>query len=300
MLFAFGVLHGLLWYGDILRDYALLGLVLLPTASWSARRTARAASAWLALRFAWPFLVVALAAPLANLATASVSGDPSSDFFARTRAFASGNWGEVFAANLDLLRLKALQLIYQGKAISILGMFHLGALIGKARLHVDLAASAPTLRRAFAWCAPIGVAGNLALVPLHVAAPAHPRKLAWVVDEALFALAVPALTIAYASGFALLYAGAARRVLRLLAPVGRMALTSYVAQTLICISLFYGIAWGLRGVGQAGCIAIAAAIFVAQSALAALWLRRFQFGPLEWFWRRATYGAPVPMARSAA
>ena len=50
-------------------------------------------------------------------------------------------------------------------------------------------------------------------------------------------------------------------------------------------------------VGQAACVAIAVAIFIGQSALAALWLRRFRFGPLEWCWRRATYGVPLPMAR---
>ena len=118
-------------------------------------------------------------------------------------------------------------------------------------------------------------------------------------DEALFALAVPALTVAYASGFALLYAGAARAVLRAFAPAGRMALTTYVSQTGIGIALFYGVGLGLREtVGQAACIAIAVAIFIAQSALAALWLRHFRFGPLEWCWRRATYGVPVPMARA--
>jgi uncharacterized protein len=110
---------------------------------------------------------------------------------------------------------------------------------------------------------------------------------------------VPALAIAYASGFALLYSGAARGVLRVFAPAGRMALSTYISQTCIAIWLFYGVGLGFgEKVGQAACIAIAVAIFVAQSALATLWLRYFRFGPLEWCWRRATYGVPVPMARA--
>jgi uncharacterized protein len=78
-----------------------------------------------------------------------------------------------------------------------------------------------------------------------------------------------------------------------------MALTTYVSQTGIGIAIFYGVGLGFREtVGQAACIAIALLIFGAQSALAALWLRRFRFGPLEWCWRRVTYGVPVPFARS--
>jgi uncharacterized protein len=298
VLFVIGVLHGLIWYGDILRDYAVLGLLLLPTANWDARKTRRAAIAWLLARFAWPLLVFAIAAQLAPIAAATTSGDPSNHFFESTRAFAGASWRDAFSANLELLPFKALQMIYEGKAISILGMFLLGATVGKMRLHVDLRASARTLRRAFAWCAPIGVLGNLVLVPLHAATPAYPPTLWWVADEVLFALAVPALAIAYASGFALLYSGAARAVLGVFAPAGRMALTTYISQTGIGIWLLYGVGLGLgEKVGQADCIAIAVAIFLAQSALAALWLRHFRFGPLEWCWRRATYGVPVPMAR---
>ena len=298
VLFVFGVLHGLIWYGDILRDYAVLGLLLIPTANWSARQTGRAAIAWLLARFAWPLLIFAIAASLARIAATTASGDPQSDFLESTRAFAEPSWRDAFSANLELLRIKALQMIYQGKAISIVGMFFLGAYVGKARLYVDLVASAPTLTRAFAWCAPIGMLGNLVLVPLHAATPGYPPTLSWLADEALFAVAVPALTVAYASGFALLYSGAARTVLRAFAPAGRMALTTYITQTWIGIALFYGVGLGFQAsVGQAACITIAVAIFIVQSAFAALWLRRFRFGPLEWCWRRATYGVPVPMAR---
>lgn len=299
VLFAIGVLHGLVWYGDILRDYALLGLLLLPSARWDARKTRNVAIAWLLARLAWPLLVFAIATQLAPLATATGGGDPSDQFIESTRGFASASWRDAFYANLALLRIKALQMIYEGKAISILGMFFLGAAIGKARLHVDLAASARTLERAFWWCLPIGVLGNLALVPLHAATPAYPPTLRWVADQIVFACAVPALAIAYASGFALLYAGAARGVLRVFAPAGRMALSTYVGQTCIGIVLFYGVGLGLHArLGQAGCIAIAVAIFSAQTAFAALWLRCFRFGPLEWCWRRATYGVPVPMIRA--
>jgi len=300
ILFAFGALHGFIWYGDILRDYALLGLLLLPTASWSARRTGRAAIVLLCARVGWPLLVYSIAAFFRSDA-AGVSGDPASDFANLTRAAAGSSLGSAFSANLDLLRLKALQMIYEGKAVSILAMFYLGAYIGKARLYVDLGSSFRRLARTLAWCAPIGVIGNAALVPLHASTPAYPPTFPWVAEEVLFAVAVPALAIAYASAFALLYSGKAGAILRVFGPTGQMALTTYVSQTLIGIALFYEIGCGLReSVGQAACVSIALGVFAIQSVIAARWLRRFRFGPLEWCWRRATYGVPVPMARGGS
>ena len=300
ILFGIGLVHGLIWYGDILRDYAWLGLFLIPTARWSARATALAAAAMLLARAAWPFLVFAAAAKLVPITAAAAPGDPTLDyFFERTRSFAEPDWIAAFHANLDLLRIKALQLIYEGKVISILAMFLLGAWIGKTNLHRNLDANRRTLMRVLAVCAPIGVLGNALLTPLAATTHDYPPTAAWLGAQVLFAVAVPAMTLAYASGFALLWLRPARVLLRLLAPAGRMALTTYVSQTLIGVGVFYGVGLGLRGgVGAVDCILIALALFSLQCAASALWLRRFRFGPLEWCWRRATYGVPLAMTRS--
>ncbi len=152
-------------------------------------------------------------------------------------------------------------------------------------------------------CAPIGLIGNAVLTPLHAATPDFPPTGMWVVEDTLYAIAVPAMAIAYASGFAWLWSGGSRSILRRLAPAGRMALTVYVSQTLIGIALFYGVGLGLGLRGQVGLVEgtlLAMAIFVAQCAIAALWLRWFRFGPLEWLWRRMTYGAPIALLRNVA
>ena len=177
----------------------------------------------------------------------------------------------------------------------------MGAYIGKRRLYRDLAANAASLRRIFAVCVVVGVVGNAALVPIDWATPEYPPTTMWVVEQALFAIAVPAMTLAYASGFALLWQAWAGGPLRLLAPAGRMALTTYVSQTLIGVAVFYGIGLGTRDtIGLAACIAFAIVVFALQCAASALWLRLFRFGPLEWIWRRATYGTPLPMLRRVA
>jgi uncharacterized protein len=120
----------------------------------------------------------------------------------------------------------------------------------------------------------------------------------WVLQHMLFAIAVPAMTLAYASGFALLWMHRTGAFLRAFGPAGRMALTTYVSQTAVGIIAFYGIGLGMRGsFGLAECVAFAFAIFALQCAISALWLTIFRFGPFEWLWRRATYGTPLPMLK---
>ncbi len=81
-----------------------------------------------------------------------------------------------------------------------------------------------------------------------------------------------------------------RRLLMIVAPVGRMPLTTYLSQSLIATFIFYG--WGLGWIGEVSIgegVAIAAGIYAVQVVIANVWLRRFRSGPLEWLWRGLTY-----------
>jgi uncharacterized protein len=71
-----------------------------------------------------------------------------------------------------------------------------------------------------------------------------------------------------------------------------MPLTNYLMQTLIATALFYGWGLGLWGkVGPALDLVLAIGIFFAvQVPLSKWWLRRFEMGPMEWLWRKLTYG----------
>jgi uncharacterized protein len=86
------------------------------------------------------------------------------------------------------------------------------------------------------------------------------------------------------------------RVLRAVAPLGRMAFTNYLAQSVVFSLLFYGFGLGLYGkldLAQAGALGLA--VYVAQALASAAWLRVFRFGPAEWAWRSFTYGTPQSM-----
>jgi len=79
--------------------------------------------------------------------------------------------------------------------------------------------------------------------------------------------------------------------LRPVAAVGRMALSNYLLQTLICTTLFYGHGFGLFGeVDRAGQFLIVVAIWTFQLLASIAWLRWFALGPVEWGLRWIIYG----------
>jgi uncharacterized protein len=112
------------------------------------------------------------------------------------------------------------------------------------------------------------------------------------VRTAVHTLGGPLLSLGYASGLALLSTRARwRGVLRPVGAAGRMALSNYLLQSLLCTTLFYGYGFGLLGqLGPAGGALLALAVWAASLAWSTLWLRRFSYGPAEWLWRTLTYG----------
>lgn len=77
---------------------------------------------------------------------------------------------------------------------------------------------------------------------------------------------------------------------------GRMALTNYLMQTVICTTLFYGYGFGLfNHLDRMYLALIVAAIWIIQLSYSPLWLRHYRFGPAEWLWRSLTYRRRQPM-----
>jgi len=88
------------------------------------------------------------------------------------------------------------------------------------------------------------------------------------------------------------------RVQRVLASVGRTALSNYILQSLIATWIFYGYGLGLYGsVNRVEQLGIVLVIWAVQIVVSVLWLRRFQYGPLEWVWRTLTYQSRQPLSK---
>jgi uncharacterized protein len=312
-LFAFGVAHAwLLWWGDILRFYAVWGL-LLPL--FAARRP-RTLLVWglllgVVLPAAWR-VGISLAASAGSVSAKDAAGESLEA--ATLAAFAEGTYLDVLRANWTYSWRSLLSATQGPYQLAIFGRFLLGMWIGRMGLFHDIEAHRVVLRRIAAWSLGVGLIGNgvFAAIPLlqEMGLLGYPRWLAW-----RFVVTYPgflALTMFYACGLALLWLRDDwRERVELFAPVGRMALTNYVLQSVCGVWLFYGFTSGPRLMGQFGpsaLIPVWAAVFAAQVVMSHLWLRQFRCGPCEWLWRMLTYGrvealhvrsprrAPVPGA----
>jgi uncharacterized protein len=123
--------------------------------------------------------------------------------------------------------------------------------------------------------------------------------LGWRADLSIERLGTILLAAGY--GAAIVWATAragTRKWLAWAAPVGRMAFTNYLMQSIVFGGLFYGYGLGLFGqIGVAAALAIGTSVYGLQVFLSALWLRRYHYGPVEWLWRCAMYGARQPLRR---
>ena len=116
-----------------------------------------------------------------------------------------------------------------------------------------------------------------------------------ILESLAYALGVAPLALGYATTFVILWQSPAwRDRLARLAPAGRMALTNYLLQSLVCMVWFYGFAFGHYGMPRARQLVFVAVVYVLQVGFSHWWLARFRYGPMEWFWRGFTYRQVPP------
>lgn len=284
-LFAFGVLHGtFLYYGDVTHMYALAGLVLLlyerrgPADLRSVVAMWWAGSLALTLLLAWG---MAGHAPGPDEVAAELEGN----FAVLTQAGYLGQFPTRLGLFADIVfgNLVGLPLVV---ALMLTGMLaHRSGWLG------DPAAAA--WRGALLVGFGVGLPAALAYgALLYVEADAYGLGAYSTLSIAPGALSV-ALSFAYA---ALFFRHASPRLVRWLAPAGRMPLTNYLLQSVAMGALLSG--WGLAlapRLGYAETAMLAVAIFASQLGLSRWWMQRFGQGPLERLWREWTYrGMPPP------
>jgi uncharacterized protein len=120
-----------------------------------------------------------------------------------------------------------------------------------------------------------------------------------LLDTFFYAISVVPLSLAYTSSICLLWIKTnGQSWLRKLAPVGRMALTNYIMQTILSIFIYYNLGLGLgTKFGPVLSFPIAIGIYLLQVIYSNIWFRHFQYGPLEWIWRQLTYGKRLPLKK---
>lgn len=309
-LLLIGIAHVvLLWYGDILTTYALLGFVLL----LFRKRRPRTLLVWSVILMALPFLFTAAIAGLVALlmsspAFATVMNEQTSDsnaWFAQLAAqaatvYANGSFGAIVVQRLQDYAFAAFGLIFYFPMV--LAMFLLGLYAGKRRIFHNITAHRDLLRRMLVWGLGIGLVSNAVYVLTYDARYAWTDLASTLLATATATIGAVSLCFAYISGLALLSERQGwRERLSPLAAVGRMALTNYLLQSLVCTTIFYSYGLGLFGqVGPALGVLLAVVIFALQIPLSVWWLRHFQYGPMEWLWRTLTYLRPPALRRVAS
>ncbi|MGX1884996.1 DUF418 domain-containing protein [Streptomyces sp. NPDC055287] len=283
-LFVLGAIHAVVLFpGDILTTYALLGLVLLTARNARPRNAVRTAVVLFAVTAAG-YLMLSFAQYAAggggmDMASAAGHAREATDAL-------RGSPGAVIGAHLEQLPDVAFLLIFF-QAPAALAAFLLGFAAGRREVLADATRYRQVLRRLQQIGYAVGPAGGV--VYAH-ASLEHPGTAYHLAALGLDIVTAPLLAAAYAATLLRLAATArGHRLTAALAPAGRMALTNYLTQSLLCALLFTGFGAALVGrVSPPLVTGIALALFACQLVFCRWWLHRHRYGPVEWLLRAAT------------
>ena len=279
ILLGIGLVHLLLvWSGDILFTYAVLGFILILFRNTKDRTLLTSAF------FMWLFTVLVLVLLASDDLIPGVKpGEgvaPAGDTYLSALAGRLGNFPN------DLINL-----LFIGW--DVLALFLVGYFVGRKGVR-DVLENKRFLRRILVTCVLLAAPFTLWLLGF---IPTF-QGASWMYGlEYLFA--GPLIAFAYLAGLSL-FRDSLEGFLKPFVPVGQMALSNYLGQSVICTTLFYPYAFNLWGLGIAATLPIALAIFAFQILFSRWWLRHYRFGPAEWVWRSLTYGQLQPLRRGGA
>jgi len=308
ILFLLGMAHLLLlWMGDIVAFYALLGFVLLWLRKASDKALLITAVAFLlapvllyALRMQFPLL----AQPAEWLRQQGFALDGQLNRIQSDEQFFhlihTMDYWQSLKLNIVGVLLRYADLLFQDRAFKVLGMFLVGYVMGRSDRYPALMNHPGLLWR-------IAIAGLLIGLPANAVMETFSEQAYYAYQPAglyktiAYALGVAPLALAYIALFFL----AARTtrgsaLLKYLAPPGRMAFTNYIMHSVIGLFLFTGVGLGWdRQVGVVWYTLFGLLVFGLQIWLSTLWLKHFHYGPVEWLWRSSTYGKRQQMKKGS-
>ncbi len=307
-LLLFGIAHiALLWAGDILLLYALIGFLLILFRKSSDRRIVR----WAVVMALIPTILTSVMFVFMSLASrvpeakeaidAQMQGnaDVITDLIERAAlAYSTGSFGEIISVRTEeYLTLISGSLLFFSPVI--LAMFLAGFLIARTGIVKRYMENLDLFRRLFWWSLAAGVVTNaLYAIAYRNAVMSVPGGWS-LLSSTMHTFGGLSLGLCYISGIVILFIkGRSGWLTRNLAPVGRMALTNYLMQSIICALLFHSYGFGLYGELEIWHgIVLTFVIFALQIVFSRWWLNRFQFGLFEWLWRSLTYMRVQPLRK---
>lgn len=312
-LFLIGFGHAvLIWNGDVLLIYAVMGFFLIPLRRFSAKVLLPLAVLALAGEFFLsisekPYFVRDVVPRIVDPELEqqselqqTLSLNEARDAGRRLGvAVRTGTYLEAVAARFEVWRYSS-RFLFRYIWLTSFAMFLVGLYAGRAGLLRYPPVRSVVIRRVMWTCLPVWLVFGLLITYGPELLGTLYFKIHWKLTTLAWIFHAPAGSLFYISAIVSLLALRPNWIPKLapLGAVGRMPLTNYLLQSIVGTFLYYGYGLNLRlKLGFLPGFLVAIALFVVQIVLSRWWLRRFQFGPAEWFWRTLTYGRPQPMIR---
>lgn len=287
-----GLVHHAFWRADILTIYVPLGFLLLFARNLSDKT----------LLVIGGLLVLNIPTKLAEFVSLVVRGEVElfkedvavlgAEYYAVMK---NGSLGEMVAHNIQAMRDKFIYQINSGRLIITFGFFLLGMLAGRRQWFEDVTSNRQLFKkiwkRAGFTALACVLAGAIIAVALHLAKiDVEKTPAVFWFGGLLLEFFNVSLTLFYITGVALLMLRPRwSKVLTPLAGIGKMALTTYLLQTVFGLLIFCSFGLGLfNETSPAQNALICVMVFLFQVVLCHWWLKQFRYGPVEWLWRSAT------------
>ena len=316
VLFGFGVIHALFfWYGDILAVYALCGVWLLLFCRLSNRAliplvvgllvfTALLSGGFTALDLeatnqAQDSSLIAsesdAESQLGFDAIFTSNFNPKSEIWstAELQAYQDGPYQDLFVFRA-ITWMMYIVITMLSNGWHIMAMFALGVLLYRSGFFEDGAAGERLRTLTIYVGLPIGLLIESACCLVQMLyMQEQPGHLIWIMM--IHELSVPLVSMGYASiVINLVRSGTFQWLIHALSCTGRMALTNYLLETVVMTSVFYYYGFGLFGtVERIYLIPVALVTWTMLAFISVAWLGAYRQGPVEWLWRRLTYGSTV-------
>jgi uncharacterized protein len=307
-----GFIHLMIWPGDIVFFYALLGFILLPLRKFSNKTLLITGgililSPILLYGLKMQFPLLNFPADKLNQAGGWVDGQLNPQFgeIKSQQEFAAVmedlSWWGVFKANVAGFFYRYGYLIFISRISKVLGMFLIGYVIGRTDFYKNIMQHKKIVYWVIGIGFVIGLPANYFLSHYMSTAMGDYFQLKekGMYQTIFYAFGVAPLALAYTGCFMLLFQKSFfKKTLLLVAPAGKMAFSNYIMQSLVGNFVFLGAGLGFFGqVGPFYYTLFGIGFFILQVIISTIWLKYFNYGPIEWVWRSATYKKWQPMRK---
>jgi len=286
ILFIMGFIHSLIYRGDILHIYAILGLPLI----FMYRLNNKILTAIALLLVIEIPILYSLVLSFIDPSYTYVPDYGDNWFSKAEEIYANGSFWDVVKINLWKARyLVYAWTFYTGRAVQLFALFIVGLLIGRKRYFENIDQYKPKVIRLLIFSIFMGIVFYFSLLVIH---KLNFSDLQNNLFSTLFKAFINlAFTSALISIFILSYLTFKKSsFFNYLAGYGKMSLSNYILQAVFGVIFFYGFGFGMwRYMGSTWSLLFGVCFFVLQIIVSKYWLNYFYFGPLEWLWRAITF-----------